>query len=256
MSTEPTEGRPIRVCVLAGHPMVRAGIRNALREDRDLDLAGEACLGEAALRLVAASRPDVVIVDLDPDLRDGIALVPQMSRLLPSVKAIVVAGRRGADAQRAILDSGARGLVSNDAPAAVLLKAVHQVHEGHLWFARDLLASAVLLQAPRVRGPTGAATSLTAREREMVALICEGLRNGQVALRLGMAEKTVRNRLSAVFGKLGVSDRLGLVVHAFRNGLAGPSEAHPEAPTATPTAVGTDVPDETGQLPRVRSLQT
>jgi DNA-binding NarL/FixJ family response regulator len=118
------------------------------------------------------------------------------------------------------LHHGARGLVLKDEPIAVLIKAIRRVERGELWFERQLLASVIIRRTRSRDHPRQGASSLTEREREVVVLIGEGLRNEQIAARMGVAEKTVRNQLSSIFDKLGVNDRLGLVIYAYRHGLA------------------------------------
>ena len=136
---------------------------------------------------------------------------------------MVLTADPAAEHHQAWLEAGASGLVLKEAPLEVLVRAIRQVHQGELWFERKLLTTAFLRRsaAPSDLHAVRFA-ALSARERQIVMLIAEGLRNEQVSARLGVAEKTVRNRLSAIFDRLGVNDRLGLVVYAYQHGLVRP----------------------------------
>ena len=118
---------------------------------------------------------------------------------------------------QAAVRTGARGLVLKDAPADVLLEAIRAVAAGELWFDPRVLPAPG--RAGAASEPPSALSTLTAREREIVSLIGEGLRNEEAARRLGITEKTVRNHLTVVFDKLGVSGRLELLVFAYEHGL-------------------------------------
>jgi DNA-binding NarL/FixJ family response regulator len=114
-------------------------------------------------------------------------------------------------------------VVLKDKPPELLLKAIRRVHAGELWFDRATMEVAVqrAVSLERARAPEREKiTALTAREKQIISLIGEGLRNSEIAARLGIGEKTVRNHLTIIFDKLGVSDRLELAVYAYRQGLA------------------------------------
>jgi two-component system, NarL family, nitrate/nitrite response regulator NarL len=214
----------IRVVVISNHLVVRAGLTMLICPEQDIDLVADAAWGSQALETVAAYAPDVVV--LDPDGCDGVDFVTPLSQAAPSAKLLVFTGLRNVGRHEAILRNGARGLVLKDAPADVLLKAIRRVESGELWF-QELLSSVASRRAAAAdaAGPHERhIATLTDRERTLVTLIGEGLRNDQIAERMGVAEKTIRNQLSTVFDKLGVNDRLGLAVYAYQHGLARPRD--------------------------------
>lgn len=209
---------PIRVFIVDDHPVVREGVAMLIASAPDLAVAGQAATGVDALARVGAAAPDVVLLDLDLGGEDGAALVPELRLRAPAARVLVLtAVAQPARQERAVL-AGARGLVHKGQDTALLLNAIRKVHAGELWFARELLDRA--LERSRPTGRAGAPDRLSERERALVTLVAAGHRNAEIARRLKVSEKTVRNQLSALYGKLGVSDRMQLMVHAYRLGLA------------------------------------
>jgi DNA-binding NarL/FixJ family response regulator len=206
---------PIGTFLVEDHPVVREGLRMLLDAAGDLHVLGVAASASAALAPLRAAPPDVVLLDLDLGEEDGLEWLPRILEAAPRAHVLILTAMRGPGRDEAALLAGARGFVHKEAPADELLRAIRTVAAGGLWFDPGVLGA---LRAPGPRADPLAA--LTAREREVVRLVGEGLRNEEVARRLGISEKTVRNHLTAVFDKVGVSGRLELVVFAYRHGLA------------------------------------
>ena len=214
---------PIRVFLVDDHPVVREGLRMLLATSDDLKVVGGASSVQEALAALALSPADVVVLDLDLGGRDGLELLPALAAKAPETRVLVLTGIRDRERHRAVLSSGAHGVVLKDKPPELLLKAIRRVHAGELWFDRATMEVAVqrAVSLERARAPEREKiTALTAREKQIISLIGEGLRNSEIAARLGIGEKTVRNHLTIIFDKLGVSDRLELAVYAYRQGLA------------------------------------
>jgi DNA-binding NarL/FixJ family response regulator len=210
---------PIALFVIDDHPVLREGIKMLAEAAGDVHVAGASATASGALDPIARSAPDVILLDLDLGGEDGLAWLPRVSAAAPSARVLILTALRDRARDEEALRAGARGLVLKDAAPEVLLQAIRSVAAGALWFDPRVLA------APRAAAAPARATELgqlTPREREIVSLVAEGLRNEEVGRRLGITEKTVRNHLTAVFQKLGVSGRLELVVHAFERGLARP----------------------------------
>jgi DNA-binding NarL/FixJ family response regulator len=211
---------PTSLYVIDDHPVLREGIRMLVEASGDTRVVGSSATASGALAPLAELRPDVILLDLDLGAEDGLAWLPRISGAAPDARVLILTALRDRARDEEALRAGARGLVLKDAAPEVLLQAIRSVAAGALWFDPRVLA------APR---PAGAAKrsgaemlELTPRERDIVTLVAEGLRNEEVGRRLGITEKTVRNHLTAVFQKLGVSGRLELVVFAFEHGLATP----------------------------------
>ncbi len=214
---------PIAVFVVDDHPVVREGLRMLVTSERDLMLSGSAPSVSAALPSLAASPPDVLLLDLDLGTEDGLALLPRIVGAAPRTRVLVLTGLRERERHQEALLGGACGLVGKDAAPELLIKAIRKVHDGELWFDRPLLDATlqqVLSQkAPPANEPDRTAP-LTDRERRIVALVGRGLRNADIGEELGIAPKTVRKCLSAIYEKLGVADRVELLVYAYEHGLA------------------------------------
>ncbi len=212
---------PISVFVIDDHPVVREGLRMLVASRRELTLLGVAGSVAAALPAISAAPPDVLLLDLDLGTEDGLGLLPSLAAAAPGTRVLVLTGVRDRARHEQVLLAGARGLVGKEAPPDVLLKAIEKVHGGELWFDRSLLTTAVQHTLERDRTPAAEdkLADLTSREREIVPLVAQGLRNDDIARRLGVTPKTVRNHLSSIYDKLGVSDRVELLVFAYENGL-------------------------------------
>lgn len=202
--------------VIDDHPVLREGIRMLLEAAGDVRVVGSSATASDAVSPLRELSPDVVLLDLDLGTEDGLAWLPRIAAAAPQAKVLILTALRDRARDEEALRAGARGLVLKDAAPEVLLQAIRSVAAGALWFDPRVLAS------PQRAGRPAAAEvpELTPRELEIVTLVSEGLRNEEVGRRLGISEKTVRNHLTAIFQKLGVSGRLELVVYAYERGLA------------------------------------
>jgi DNA-binding NarL/FixJ family response regulator len=215
------EGRT-KVFVVSDHWVVREGLKTSIAAEADLELVGSTGSGTGVLGKVETSDPEVMIVDTDGER--GSDLVRRLAVAAPTSKILALTGSRDADCQRAMVRSGARGLVLKEAPAEMLLDAIRRLNRGEMLLEPHLVASVYILKAnvTKMAAHSRRIAALTHREREIVSLIAEGLRNHQIASHIGIAEKSVRNQLSSIYDKLGVNDRLELAVYAYQYGLAHP----------------------------------
>jgi DNA-binding NarL/FixJ family response regulator len=218
---------PTTLFVIDDHPVVREGLRMLLEQSGEVRVVGAAGTARAALRELPERSPDVVLLDLDLGGEDGLDALPRIRATAPRTRVLILTALRERARDEDALRAGACGLVLKDAPADVLLEAIRTVASGGLWFDPRVLSSAAAGR-DRTDGPgaiptpmpaTPALSALTPRERDIVALIGEGLRNEETARRLGITEKTVRNHLTVIFDKVGVSGRLELLVWAYEHGL-------------------------------------
>jgi DNA-binding NarL/FixJ family response regulator len=207
-----------RLYVIEDHPVVREGIRMFLEAAGDLRVVGAAASASEALPALRRAPPDLVLLDLDLGREDGLEWLPRILSSAPGARVLVLTALRDPGRIEAALRGGARGFVQKDAPVDVVLRAVRAVASGRLWFQPDVLRANAGDAPARRRSPK--LPALTDRERDLVRLVGEGLRNEEIARRMGVTEKTVRNQLTGVFDKLGVAGRLELVVLAYREGLA------------------------------------
>jgi len=175
-----------------------------------------------ALAIAASEQPNLIILDLLLGDEDGLTILPELREVAKNARVLVLTGLRGSESQRRAMLAGAMGVVLKDHAAEVLIKAINKVHQGEVWLDRLMMGSVLdeMTQTPETDPDKARIASLTEREREVIALIAEGLKNKEIGKRLFISETTVTHHLSSIFSKLGVSDRLELVIYAFSRNLA------------------------------------
>lgn len=214
--------RPIRIMIVDDHVVIRSGLRMLIEHDQRMQVVAMAGNKTEALERAASERPDVIILDLLLGDEDGLSFLPELCQESPNSRVLVLTGVQNPDAHRRAIRRGAMGIVLKEHAADQLLKAIKKVNDGEVWIERSMMGSMIQeFNKPALVDPeVTKIESLTDREREVIALIGEGLKNKQVGERLFISETTVTHHLSSVFSKLEVSDRLELIIYAFRHGLA------------------------------------
>ena len=218
---------PIRVFIIDDHAVLRDGLRVVIDIQPGMVVVGEAATRDQALANAPAALPDVILLDLDlgDGDEDGLSLLPDLLTVVPDARIILLTGIRDPEAHRRAVLLGALGLVLKEKASQTVIHAIEKVHAGEVWLDRGMIAS---ILNERSRGmasqPYDAEAEkiarLTEREREVVALVGDGLRNKQIADQLVISEATVRHHLTSIFAKLGVEDRFELAIYAYRHGLA------------------------------------
>jgi DNA-binding NarL/FixJ family response regulator len=222
-----SDDRPIRVVVSDDHPVVRQGLRSFL-EAQGFDVVGEAADGEAAVRVVRETQPDVLLTDLVMPGVDGIEAIRRLRADGPRLGILVLTSFSGAEQVIPAIQAGADGYMLKDSGPAALEGAIRAVHRGEPMLAPE--AAAVVMarvagEAPGVRPPQvdhPDLDRLTAREREVLAGLGRGLSNRQLAAELFVSEKTVKTHVSSVLAKLRLADRTQAALFAVRVGIADP----------------------------------
>ncbi|MGR0320393.1 response regulator [Agromyces sp. ZXT2-3] len=216
----------IRVALVDDQALFRAGIRMLVESQPDLVFAGDAADGRAAIALAERSRPDVMLMDVRMPQLDGIAATERIladaereGREPPRIL-VLTTFDLDENAARAIR-AGASGFVLKDADPEFLLAAIRTVHRGNAVIAANATRALIAHASPGSgRRPAPAAwDDLTAREREIFALAAKGLSNAEIAAAEFLSEATVKTHLSRVLGKLGLRDRVQLVVFAYEHDL-------------------------------------
>lgn len=223
------QSMPISILIIDDHAVLRFGLRAIIESQQHLSVVGEATDSSTAFALATAKQPDIVLLDLDLGKENGLDLIAGVLDAAPNARVIVLTGMRDpAVHERAVLQ-GAMGIVLKETALEIILKAIEKVYAGEVWLDRTMIASILNTRArantsQEQNAREAKIATLTDREREIVQLIGEGLRNRVIAERLVISEATVRNHLTSIFAKIGVDDRFELVVFAYQNQLARPPE--------------------------------
>ena len=218
---------PVSVLIADDQAVVRAGLRVVLGASDDITVVGEAADGAQAALLTERLRPDVVLMDVQMPGCDGIEGVRRIVERARGVRVLMVTTF---DLDRyvfAALRAGASGFVLKDIEPDELRAAVRTVHAGHALLAPEVTGRLIdafvraepgPVPAPLPARPTAVA-ELTGRETDVLALVARGMSNSEIAASLFVAESTVKTHVSSLLAKLGLRDRVQLVVHAFEHGL-------------------------------------
>ena len=212
---------PIRVMVVDDHAMVRRGLATILKvfddaskeAGRPLQLVGEAENGAAAVQLCGEILPDVVLMDMVMPEMDGATATRAICEKYPQVQVIALTSFKEGDLVKNALEAGAIGYLLKDVSADELARAIRAAHAGRATLSPE--AAQALVETANLPPLPGG--DLTEREREVLALMVEGLNNTQIAGRLTVSPSTIKSHVSSVLSKLGVSSRTEAVTLALRN---------------------------------------
>ncbi len=211
---------PIRVVLVDDHPVVLGGLRALLASLPGYEVVGEASDGEAGVREVVLTRPDVVLMDIRMPGIDGLEATRRIREAVGGVAVLVLTMFDDDDTVFGAMRAGAQGYLLKGADQHEIDRAIRAVVAGEAIFSPGV-AQRVLgyfAAPPPVADPF---PDLTAREREVLDLVAAGVRNQQIAERLFLSPKTVANHISSIFVKLEVADRSAAIVRARQGGLGG-----------------------------------
>jgi DNA-binding NarL/FixJ family response regulator len=211
----------IRVGLVDDQALFRAGIRMLVGSQADIEVVGEAADGREALAVVTASRPDVVLMDIRMPVMDGIEATERIAALPEAPRVIVLTTFDLDEAALRAIRGGASGFLLKDSDPEFLLAAIRTVHAGTAVIAPSATQE-LIARLDRARTPVpDAFGDLTARERDIFLLAARGLSNAEIASREYVSEATVKTHISRVLAKLGLRDRVQVVVYAYEHGLIG-----------------------------------
>jgi two-component system, NarL family, response regulator DegU len=220
MARDDTSGNA-RVVVTGDYPLIRSAVARLIASEGPMDVVGECANEGHALADAMGAAPDVVVMDVDLDSRNG-GRPDHVSELLSHIKPhpVLILTRAETDppSLAAALASGACGVVSKDRPVDVFLRAIRAVVGGEAWLEPATLAS--VFGPPARRRSAEVSAGLTRREREIVELVCLGLKNKKIGERLFISETTVRHHLTSIFSKLAVTSRLELMRYSYSGRVA------------------------------------
>lgn len=212
---------PIRVVLADDQPLFSAGLQMILRSQADIEYAGDAVNGEAAVALVQETEPDVVLMDIRMPVMDGITATRKImdDSTKRSPRVIVLTTIQHDEAVVRAIQAGAAGFLTKDTTPDFLLAAIRTVHSGHSVMAPALTNE--LLRDYTTPGPVNdkVLDDLSGRERDVFLLAAKGLGNADIAGELFLSEATVKSHVGSILGKLKLKNRIQLVAFAYQNHL-------------------------------------
>ncbi len=216
-------GDQIRVVIADDHMLLREMLCQTLRQEKSIEVVGEAGNGLQAIDVISDLKPDIVLLDIIMPEMNGIKVLPAIREKSPKTKALMLTVAKDEGMILKALKAGAKGYLSKDVSISDLIKAIQAVHQGELWVERKLTARFVEREA--IADPKGEDRSgktkegLTPREQEVLRFLTKGSTNKEIAKALLISERTVNSHLNSIFKKLNVNRRLQAILYAIRRGL-------------------------------------
>jgi two-component system, NarL family, response regulator LiaR len=213
----------IRILLADDHALFRQGMKSLLESEPDLRVIGEAQNGREAVRYAADTKPDIILMDIQMPELDGVRATQSILEINAQANVIILTMYRQDSYVFEAVKAGARGYLLKDADASELIDAIRRVNDGD-----TLLDPEIVLEdfhAKKESLPDEKRGDLTEREAAILRLLAQGSSNQEIALKLNISEKTVRNRLSEIFAKLQLNNRTQAALYAIREGLASLDDA-------------------------------
>ena len=211
----------ITIAIADDHTIFRDGLRRLLSLETDLEVVGEASDGSEVPDILKDKDPDILLLDLKMPGLDGLSLLQRLQYQKQKTRVIVLTASDDENEYVQAMKYGTSGIVLKQTATDLLIKSIRKVHEGEIWLDAKTTA-AVMRQfaSPGDAGPRERdKRRLSNREREIVALVAQGVKNKEIAERLFISEQPVKNHLHNIFDKLGVSDRLELALYAIHRNI-------------------------------------
>ncbi len=224
--TQEPEKTKIKVMIADDHPIVREGLRKLLNLEDDIDVVGDAADGRELIEKVEELKPDVILLDLRMPNLDGLGALQTLQHTSSNARVIILTASEDKNEFVQAMKLGCSGIVLKQTSADLIVKSIRKVYAGEIWL--DSHTTAAVMRQFAAPGETALGqpaskvrerSPLSAREREIVALVAQGYKNKEMAEKMFISEQTVKNHLHNIFDKLGVSDRLELALYAIHKGL-------------------------------------
>ena len=225
----------VRIVIADDHPIVRDGLKKLLLLEDDFEVVGEAGDGREVLERVQELDPDVLLLDLRMPNLDGLSALQALQQANKHTRVIVLTASDDKNEFVQAMKLGCSGIVLKQTAPDLIVKSIRKVHAGEIWLDSHTTAAVMRqfqtgVDSVNSMGGPGKGrerSPLSAREREIVALVAQGYKNKEMAEKMFISEQTVKNHLHNIFDKLGVSDRLELALYAIHKGLHLAAEPAP-----------------------------
>ena len=209
---------PIRILVADDHLIIRQGLRLILETQDGFEMVGEAADGAEALRLCAELKPDVVLMDLRMPGMDGLTAIERLQSGQPEIAVVILTTFNEDDLMMRGLRLGAKGYLLKDTDRETLFDTIRAAQRGETLLKPEIMAR-VLLKTGGAGAAASAQTGLTGRELEVLKAVAQGERSKEIAVRLGISERTVKAHLASIYNRLGVDSRAAAIAVAAQKGL-------------------------------------
>jgi two-component system, NarL family, nitrate/nitrite response regulator NarL len=222
--------KTIRIVIADDHPIFRDGLRRLLDADSRFEVVGEAGDGIEAVEQVAARMPDILLLDLSMPRANGLKALQALNERRLPVRSVLLTAAIDQDETVAALQLGARGVILKESATKLLYRCLQAVAADEYWVGHERVHDIVQHLRPATRNAAETATPaqmLTRRELQIVSAVVEGAGNRDIGQQFGLSEQTVKNHLSHIFDKVGVSNRLELALYAIHHKLL---RQKPDAP--------------------------
>ena len=207
----------IKILIADDHAIFRDGLRKLLGSDGEITVVGEATNGTECIKILGNLKPDILLLDLRMPDKNGLAVLEEVNfDTVPTRVIVLTAAEDDREVIRA-MRLGARGVVLKHSSTEVLLKSIHRVHAGEIWLDNRMTAEVINAFSVAGAASRGGKPLVSDREKEIVQLVVQGFRNKEIGEKLFISEQTVKNHLHNIFDKLGVSERLELVLYAVHH---------------------------------------
>jgi len=210
----------VKIAIVDDHALIREGLKKLLELEEDLEIVGLAENGEAALELIEKQNPDVVLLDINMPIMNGIDTLKEIKKDFIHTKVIMLTIHEDSEYLIETINIGAEGYVLKDADVSSLVRAIIKVNEGGTYIHPTL--SGILVKEYKKKDKSMDEvinTSLTKREFEVIRLISQGFNNKEIAKELFISEKTVKNHVSNIFKKIKVTDRTQAALYAIKHNI-------------------------------------
>lgn|SRR5262245_32815487 len=216
-------GHATSVLLIDDHAMFRSGLRKHFETQPNMELIGDSGDIESAVQLTHQLKPDILLLDLVFPRSAGLQVLKELTDFGTKVKTIILTASIERIQIIEAIQLGARGVVLKESSVEILFKAIRSVMSGQFWVDRgrisDIAQTLHSLMREPLNSPRRVGFGITPREREIIAAVLSGYSNKDIAVKLSISDQTVKNHLTAIFAKLGVSSRLELVLCATKNKL-------------------------------------